>query len=353
MKFYKKSFGQSSRHVLGCYFSHLLFVSFVISLLLGGVWLILPAAFILILVPCLDLISSKALDEFEANDFSSSQTFLLRFSPVLFVVFYVMSLTAASYVIDSLILAEKLYLTGSIGMMGSIAISASHELVHKRDLVERNVGRFGLLFTGYMHFEVNHLYGHHRYSCTLVDENTGWKDESIYSYLIRTIPASFKAAFKYAGIPKINLYSFVILELFVAFGWFVVFGMVGLLLLIVQAVISVIVLEIVSYIEHYGLMRGKESDGRDEKMKVVHSWDSYHKFSSYLTFFLQRHADHHSNASKPYYLLKTNKDSSLLPAGYPVLIGLTLMPSLWRRIMNPLLEIHIDHIANNMDRPFD
>ena len=350
MNTYSNNVNQTSRHVLRCYFSHLLFVSYVISLVLGDVWLLLPAAFILILVPSLDLIFPKTLDVYEISDFSPFQISLMKLSPILFTLLYVISLTIASYVVGRLGFFDQLYLVASVGMMGSIAISASHELVHKKETLEKNVGRLGLLFMGYMHFEVNHLYGHHRYSCTEVDENTGWKDESIYSYLFRTIPGSFKAAFKYAGIPGINLYFFLGMELLVVLGWFVLFGLSGLMLLIAQASISVTVLEIVSYIEHYGLMRGKEINGKAEKMKVVHSWNTYHRFSSYLTFFLQRHADHHSNASKPYYILKADKDAPELPAGYPVLIGLTLLPSLWRRIVDPILDRHLESIRQSLNQ---
>jgi alkane 1-monooxygenase len=109
-------------------------------------------------------------------------------------------------------------------------------------------------------------------------------------------------------------------------------------LYVVQSAIAVVMLESVAFIEHYGLLREVNDVGKSVRMTPAHSWNAYHRFSSYLTFGLQRHADHHSLASNPYYLLKTDRDAPELPFGYPLMIALTFVPPLWRAIVHARLQ---------------
>jgi len=111
-------------------------------------------------------------------------------------------------------------------------------------------------------------------------------------------------------------------------------GITGFLL---QAGVTVFLLEAVSYIENYGLLRAKSADGKCEPMSPEHSWDSYGRFSNYLVFQLQRHADHHSHPTRALADLRTASDAPKLPAGYPFLIGVAMVPWAWRKMMNPLV----------------
>lgn len=56
---------------------------------------------------------------------------------------------------------------------------------------------------------------------------------------------------------------------------------------------GVIVLEVINYIEHYGLRRKRLPDGTYEKVTIRHSWNAPHRFTNYLLYKLQRHSDHH------------------------------------------------------------
>ena len=56
---------------------------------------------------------------------------------------------------------------------------------------------------------------------------------------------------------------------------------------------GIILLETINYIEHYGLVRKKDSRGIYEPITEMHSWNSC---SSVLLFRIQRHSDHHMHA---------------------------------------------------------
>jgi alkane 1-monooxygenase len=66
-----------------------------------------------------------------------------------------------------------------------------------------------------------------------------------------------------------------------------------LVIFLFQVAGAIMYLEIINYIEHYGLKRKKLSNGEYEKVNIKHSWNAPHRFSNYLLFKLQRHSDHH------------------------------------------------------------
>ena len=116
------------------------------------------------------------------------------------------------------------------------------------------------------------------------------------------------------------------------------YGLKGMLLQIVLGIGSFLMLEVVNYIEHYGLVRKKLENGQYENVNNTHSWNAPHRMTNYVLFKLQRHSDHHENALKPYQNLCTYEDSPLLPNGYSLCVLLALYPKLWFGVMNPMVE---------------
>jgi alkane 1-monooxygenase len=344
------------RRVAGAYFPILLFAALALSTGCGGLWYAAPAAFVLVIVPILDKIAGDDRGEFSAEDFSVAQAMLMRAAPAIFVLLYAGALIAISRIFGSLSVVEQTIAVFSFGIIGSIEITAAHELVHKHNKTEKLLGRFGLLLVGYMHFEINHIEGHHINACTDKDESTGWRGESVFSYVIRTVPACYKLSWEIEarrcrrkGQSALNAHNrmlyFVPLPLGLLALLWLLGGPAAAVFYVVQSAIAIVMLEAVAFIEHYGLLRAVGDVGKSGRMTLAHSWNTYHRFSNYLTFGLQRHADHHSLASKPYYLLDADADAPELPFGYPVMITLAFVPPLWRAVMHPRLEELDDQVA--------
>jgi alkane 1-monooxygenase len=118
---------------------------------------------------------------------------------------------------------------------------------------------------------------------------------------------------------------------------FLLGGWVGVGLFIYQAFIAVWQLELVNYIEHYGLTRKHLGDGRYEHVLPRHSWNSAQMASNRLLINLQRHSDHHYKPDRRFPLLQnhTEAEAPQLPYGYPVMTLAAMVPPLWRRVMNP------------------
>lgn len=327
--------GAPNTFVAGNYVSYVSVLLLFVGAEFGGIWYVLPAVFIMLIIPILDAIFGDYEVVFDDRDFTAMQRLALEAAPAGFILLYALAIARILSDIGDLDWIEFIIVTYSVGSIGSIAIAAAHELVHKTSRISRWIGRLGLLFVGYNHFEIAHIKGHHIRSCTTEDKSTGWYDESAIWYVIRTIPQCAVASWK---LEK-NMYVFVA-PILLALAILYFFGLNGLIFWAVQALIAVVFLEVVSYIEHYGLLRERREDGKWSRQTPAHSWNAYQMFSSFLTFNLQRHADHHTSAMKPYYLLKTDEAAPRLPFGYPTMITIALIPPLWRYIIHPILEEH-------------
>lgn len=330
--------------VAGSYFSYLFFPLFVLGVTYRGIWWLLPTALIMVVVPILDRLAGDdtALDNLIL---SKLQSWLLGVAPALFVVGQTVVIGFSAHNFTRLSMTEKPLAVLSVGMIGSIGITASHELVHKPRGLSKIFGRLGLANVCYLHFEINHIQGHHVRAGTEADQSTAWLGESLYQFVYRTVPGCLKASWDLErenltrrGSPTLSRRNQMIQFAFFQTGFLGAFfylgGTVGIAFFLLQAVVAVFMLESVSYIEHYGLMRDRRPDGKYEPMKPTNSWDCYGRFSSYLVFQLQRHADHHSYPTRHFANLRTATEAPKLPIGYPLLTVIAMVPPLWRKLMD-------------------
>jgi len=242
-------------------------------------------------------------------------------------------------------------LTMSIGGVGGVSINTAHELGHKKPELERWLAKIALAPVGYGHFYVEHNKGHHRRVATPEDPASSRMGESLYSFLPRTYLGSFRSAI---GIERERLsrmgksfwhWENDILQAFAmtAVLWTALIVWLGLAVipfLAIQAVYGSSFLEVVNYLEHYGLVRNKEPSGRYERVKPEHSWNSNHTMTNLFLYQLQRHSDHHANPTRRYQALREFKDAPQLPSGYAAMLLLAFFPPLWRRVMDPRVLAH-------------
>jgi alkane 1-monooxygenase len=247
--------------------------------------------------------------------------------------------------------AQALGLALSVGIVtGAQGITIGHELGHKRTRLERLLARVLLVTVSYGHFSIEHNRGHHVRVATREDPASARFGESFWAFLPRTLAGSWLHAWQLeferlerAGLPRWGwrnemlwntLLPFAIAGLLAA-----AFGPAAALFFFVQSAMAVLLLEAVNYVEHYGLERARLSDSRYERVGARHSWDAYQTLSNCFLVHLQRHADHHLNPGRPYQALQPQAESPKLPAGYPLMVPLALLPPLWFAVMNPRAEL--------------
>jgi len=229
---------------------------------------------------------------------------------------------------------------------GGIGIVIGHELVHRRERALYWVGKLLLGMVLYMHFAVEHVRGHHPRVGTDEDPASARRGQSVYAFIPASIVRQFTSAWALeagrlarAGSGPWTLRNEVLVGLLLQAAWLtgaaVLFGAGVAAVFAVVALLSVSLLEIVNYIEHYGLRRGHDASGRLEPVRAQHSWNSDHRVSRGLLFELPRHTDHHMNGGRPYQTLRSVAGAPQLPAGYPTMVLIALWPPLWFRVMDP------------------
>jgi alkane 1-monooxygenase len=247
-------------------------------------------------------------------------------------------------------------LTGTALVTGGVGITVAHELGHKASKVEQFYAKILLMSVSYMHFFIEHNRGHHVRVATPDDPATSRFGENFYSFWWRSVKDGYLSAWELERerLAKKNLPFWSFRNQMI---WFQILPLVfcGVVFLgfsiiqnrwiweipvyfLIQSILGFSLLELVNYLEHYGMERQKLASGFYEKVTPLHSWNASHVVSNFLLFQLQRHSDHHAFAHKPYQVLNHYDDSPQLPAGYSAMILVALVPPLWFAWMNPRLQ---------------
>ncbi|MGI8632714.1 MAG: alkane 1-monooxygenase [Solirubrobacterales bacterium] len=276
-----------------------------------------------------------------------------RWCTYAFIPFQYLSLVLAAWLWGSGQLSplEALGLALTIGTVAGVAINTAHELGHKRDSLEQWLSKIALAQTGYGHFFVEHNRGHHVQVATPEDPASSRLGESFYAFFPRTVVGSLKSAWHLERIwaeqrgggfwtPRNNLLNAWAMTVVLFAGLCLAFGIGVLPWLLVQGVLGFGLLEIVNYLEHYGLLRQKREDGRYERTRPEHSWNSNAIASNVLLYHLQRHSDHHANPIRRYQSLRHFEEAPQLPTGYAGMIVLAAVPPLWRLVMDKRVIAH-------------
>jgi alkane 1-monooxygenase len=226
-----------------------------------------------------------------------------------------------------------------IGMIGTIP---AHELTHRTwDRVSLAVGRWLLAFSFDTTFAIEHVYGHHRAVATADDPATAPRGRSVYRHIWESTWRGNRSAWRIEtarlrrlGLPvwsprnavlRGTAMSGLLLAAAAALG-----GAAGLVMLVAAGLWGKALLEIVNYMEHYGLVRVPGTP-----VQPRHSWNTNRRLSSWSLFNLTRHSHHHAEGEVPFQDLQPMPQAPQMIGGYLTTIGVALFPPLWHRLMTP------------------
>jgi alkane 1-monooxygenase len=311
-----------------------------------GPWLLLPLVVVYVVLPLIDHSLNAQNPRDDSGDLSRNPWFRaitwLWVPTQIAVLTWVLGVAAGG----RLTALETVMLTASLGVTtGGIGITFAHELIHRPGRFERALGEVLLGSVCYMHFAIEHVFGHHRYVGTPRDSATARAGESSYAFVVRSVIGGWRSAWSLSaesarssrGGPALRrrMHWYIAWQAVAIAAVATIGGPRALAVFLGQSVVAFALLELINYIEHYGLARRETVPGRFEPVAPWHSWNSSHRVSNWVLINLARHADHHLTASKRYQVLHTIDAAPQLPAGYPLMILLALVPPLWRRVMDP------------------
>lgn len=316
-----------------------------------GTWL--PLIVLFVVLPLLDVLCGADASNRDSQDAERIDRLpYFRVLTLLILPTWLLVLGYSAYMLQQLPL-DAIGTLGwivSTGVLGGVlAINPAHELIHKSGVFERAVGGILLSSVGYHGFKIEHVRGHHVHVATPQDSSSARLGESVYAFVPRALLHNVRNAWRLeaqrlrqAGKSPWSLRNemlmwsgFWLILLGVFWLWL---GAFGAAFFIVQGLLAATSLEIINYIEHYGLLRAQIAPDRYERVTHLHSWNSSQRLSNWLLFNLQRHSDHHAVARRRYQVLEHHDDSPQLPAGYATMFVLALLPPLWRHVMNPRVQ---------------
>ena len=327
-----------------------------LSIWTKGIWSFATPIYAFVILPVLELIFQSDTYNLQENETASKLKnklfdWLLYLNlPIVFgvLVFGLMEVTSTQFQTF-----EIVGLIFSVGIvLGVNGINVGHELGHRQATNERFIGKALLLPSMYMHFYIEHNFGHHLHAATKEDPATARYNQSVYSFWFTSTIRQYFSAWKIQNkllknnnksffSVKNDMFWYLVIEAFYMVATFFFFGQFGLIFSLASAVIGFTLLETVNYIEHYGLLRLKSKSGRYDRVKEIHSWNSNHVIGRIVLYELTRHSDHHYKSSKKYQILDCHKESPQMPFGYPTSMVMSLFPPLWFKVMNKRVPLEM------------
>ncbi len=359
---------------IGFYTAFILPAITVLGVYLGGWYNYLSPVFVFIVLPIIDQwigldvqnVPAESVKETEEDLYYRFVTYAWTFVQVAFIFWcvYAISTQAFSH------LREWIGFILSVGLVtGGIGITVAHELGHKKSTLERFYSKVLLMTVCYMHFYIEHNRGHHVTVATPEDPATARKNQNFYAFWIRSVFIGYAHAWKLEveslkrkNLPSFSIYNTLIWYSLLPILFTSLLMFFGYLLtqqihweiavfFFAQSVVAFTLLELVNYIEHYGIVRKKLPNGHYERVNPLHSWNASHLLSNFFLFQLQRHSDHHAFAHKRYQILNHYDESPQLPYGYPTMIIIALVPPFWFHFMNKRLDTWETAVSNTKGIP--
>ncbi|MAW59499.1 MAG: alkane 1-monooxygenase [Planctomycetes bacterium] len=239
---------------------------------------------------------------------------------------------------------------------GVLAINIGHELGHRRARRDQAFAQLLLWSSAYAHFYVEHNRGHHARVGSHEDPATARKNEPLQLFVLRSIVMGVISAWRLEaqrlrrrGMGSWSWRNQALLHFALQLAsWALLWGWLGtqvFLPILAAQLIGILLLESVDYIEHYGLVRRRRSDGRLEPFGRQHAWNANHPLGRSLLFDLTRHSDHHADATRPYQVLRHLEGAPALPFGYSAAVLVAWLPPLWFLLMNPRVDAVRKHFG--------
>lgn len=320
----------------------------VLSIYLMDIYTYLTPIYVFGIIPIIELFtpsSEENLDPDTRLTKSKKKLFdwLLYINlPLIYLILFYALYTISSNNLKNFEIVGIIISTGIV--LGANGINVGHELGH-RFSNERFIAKALLLPSLYMHFYIEHNFGHHLKAATKDDPATARYNQAVYIFWITSVIGQYISAWKIQRTLlnkenrsflsfKNDMFWYMIITICYLGMTYSFFGLTGLWVAISCGTVGFLLLETINYIEHYGLVRKKNNSGRYERVREIHSWNSNHLLGRILLFELTRHSDHHYRASKKYQILDHHDQSPQLPFGYPTSMVLSLFPPLWFMLMN-------------------
>ena len=325
-------------------------ISAYLSFMSEGIWTYSAVFYAFLVLPVLDVLAGESATNLDP-DAAQEKNRMWVFDAMLYanvpIVFGLLGVFFVQVQSNSYATYEQVGLLLSAGiLLATNGINVAHELGHRSSLPERLMSKLLYMPCLYMHFFIEHNFGHHLNVATPKDGATARYNQTVYGFWFTSVTKQYANAWRlqlqllsrqklsFLSAKNDMLWYHLIQPAYLGVVWYA-FSFETMLFAAGAGVIAFLFLESINYIEHYGLLRNKLDSGRYERVQPHHSWNSNSHIGRIVLYELTRHSDHHFKSAKKYQVLNSHEESPTLPLGYPASILLSLVPPLWFYVMNP------------------
>ena len=324
-----------------------------VGVFFGPVWSLAPGVWLLIVVPFLDLLVKKLHQSDRPKSGTVSHTAaLVALVCCIYLTFFcgLLQLSSSTYAFSDIVM----FGVGFGIVSGTVGMTASHELIHRKDKKLYFMGSSHLVFCLYGHYRIEHIYGHHVNVGKPCDPATARLNENLYSFLVRCVSMTVASAWsieeerlRSKKLSLVSLHNRLIvdwlLQALLLITVTLIFGIDGIIMLLINSLVAIFLLESVEYLEHYGLQRKKTKESKEihrtfEPFNHSHAWTIRNKVAAWSSFNLGLHSDHHLNGNKQYPMLNSGKTKREMPFNYTLMLVMALIPPVWFYVMNQKLK---------------
>ena len=181
-------------------FAYTVPISVYISFMSTGIWTYSTVFYVFILLPILDFLMGESKENFSKEDASHQNKkwifdIMLYFNiPIIFGLLYIVF---SSFQSNDYNVFETVGLAFSTGLLLSInGINVAHELGHRKPYYERFLSKLLYMPCLYMHFYIEHNFGHHLHVATPEDGATAKYNQSVYSFWFTSVTKQYFDAWK-------------------------------------------------------------------------------------------------------------------------------------------------------------
>lgn len=314
----------------------------VMGALSGGYWVLGGLLFMTALAAGLDELIARITPASDDSEFPAANALSITLALAHFGLLF---LTIRAFANPDISTLAKVGLVAAVGLFfGQVSNSNAHELIHRSTRTLHRLGMWVYISMMFGHHTSAHVLVHHRHVATRTDPSTSRLGESYYRFVWRSWRGAFRAGFaaeqaRLARVGRGTLHNPYVIYIsgaaLMLAAAAVIGGVSGLIGYVAVCVHAQSQLLLSDYVQHYGLARRTDADGRTEPVGDQHSWNTPHWFSSALMLNAPRHSAHHAHPGRHYPALDLPPAGPMLPRSLPVMATVALIPPLWRRVMDP------------------
>lgn len=239
----------------------------------------------------------------------------------------------------------------SFWIVVSLNTAVAHELTHTHNSLDRTLGVVLDASVGYFHFMEEHM-NHHARTGHFIGGDAAKPGTSVYRYAAERYCRSFVDAWEFETarlkrhgkawyhnrvVIRSAIPAAIAVAIYLGAGW------PGVIFYIGQIVGAAFSIQAITYLQHWGLSQQFTPEVADYGF----AWEDGCWMQACVTLNHAYHGQHHLNLKQPYYKLAMQKGALTLPASYPVMFVLALVPPAFDKVMRERLNKWRESVQTN------